>query len=147
MMGKSRKWRWWLVALCIGMMAPSASAFAECNPAPGTVINKSNWMQYKDCFSEGVQAFWQGNYFWKMPDDAEIHVGPQHTWTLPKQYVEATEKYGSQTRLVKQSDGRYRLENYVAGVPFPNPSGPDKGTEIMANDTYKMQGYQVAVYV
>src|SRR6266849_3134491 len=65
-----------------------------------------------------------------MPDDVEIRVGKQHTWTLPRPFIEASEKYGGQTRLVKQSDGRYRLENYVAGYPFPNPSGPDKGTQI-----------------
>jgi len=47
--------------------------------------------------------------------------------------------------LVKQSDGRYKLDNYVAGYPFPNPSGPDKGTEIAANITYRLQGYLVAV--
>jgi hypothetical protein len=95
-----------------------------------------------NCFSYGDQRLWQGDLFWKMPDDAEIHVGQQHPWTLPKPYVEATEKYGSQTRLTKQPDGRYKLENYVAGLPFPNPSDPDKGTMIAANVTYKMQGYQ-----
>jgi hypothetical protein len=123
------------------------AAMADCTVPPGTTITQQNWTKYKDCFSEGVQHFWQGDLFWKMPDDVQIKVGPQHTWTLPKPYVEATEKYGGQTRLVKQSDGRYKLENYVAGIPFPNPSGPDKGTEIMANDTYKLQGYLVAVAV
>jgi hypothetical protein len=122
-------------------------ALADCNVTPGTVITKQNWMQYRDCFSEGVQHFWQGDLFWKMPDDVAIKVGPQHNFTLPKPYIEATEKYGGQTRLVKQADGRYRLENYVAGLPFPNPNGPDKGTEIMANDTYKMQGVVVVVAV
>ncbi|HKV54191.1 MAG TPA: DUF1329 domain-containing protein [Candidatus Binataceae bacterium] len=144
-MGVSCK-RWGLLlAICLGMLAPPAAVYAACDPAPGTVITKSNWQQYKDCFSEGVQHFWEGDLFWKMPDDVEIHVGPEHTWTLPKPFVEATEKYGGQTRLEKQADGRYKLVNYVAGVPFPNPSGPDKGTEIMANDTYKFQGYLVAV--
>jgi hypothetical protein len=64
---------------------------------------------------------------------------------LPKPYVEATEKYGGQARLTLQADGRYRLENYIAGVPFPNPSGPNKGTAIAANVTYRMQGYLVGV--
>jgi hypothetical protein len=146
-MGISHK-RWApLIVICLGLLAPAAVALADCNVSPGTTITKQNWMQYKDCFSEGVQHFWQGDLFYKMPDDTQIKVGPQHTWTLPKPYIEATEKYGSQTRLVKQADGQYKLENYVAGTPFPNPSGPDKGTEIMANDTYKEQGYLVAVAV
>jgi len=142
----SSRWRsGLLLAICVGLLAPAAGALADCNVSPGTVITKQNWMQYKDCFSEGVQHFWLGDLFYKMPDDVAIHVGPQHTWTLPKPYTDATEKYGSQTRLVKQADGRYKLENYVAGLPFPNPSGSEKGTEIMANDTYKMQGYLVAI--
>jgi len=89
-----------LLAICLGFLAP-AVASADCNVKPGTVITKQNWTQYKDCFSDGIQRFWQGDLFWKMPEDAEIHVGVQHPWALPKPYVEATEKYGSQTRLVK----------------------------------------------
>jgi uncharacterized protein DUF1329 len=34
----------------------------------------------------------------------------------------------------------------VAGLPFPNPSEPDKGTKIAANVTYKMQGYQWGMF-
>jgi hypothetical protein len=52
-----------------------------------------------------------------MPDDAEIHVGAQHQWTLPKPYVEATEKYGGQTRLVKQPGGLYKLETRAPRLP------------------------------
>src|SRR6266849_1138924 len=130
-----------LLAICLGFLAPAA-ALADCSVKPGTVITKQNWTQYKDCFTYGEQRFWQGDLFWKMPEDVEIHVGKQHQWTLPKPYVEATEKYGGQTRLVKQPGGLYKLENYVAGLPFPNPSEPDKGTKIAANVTYKMQGYQ-----
>jgi hypothetical protein len=135
---------WWLIGLCLGLLLQSGKVLAACNPSPGTVITKENWEQYNDCFSDGVQAFWQGTYFWKMPDDVAIHVGPQHTFVLPRPYVEATEKYGSQTRLVKQADGRFKLDNYVAGLPFPDPSGADKGTEIAANITYRMGGYLVA---
>jgi uncharacterized protein DUF1329 len=134
-----------LLVICFGFLAP-ALALADCDVKPGTVITKQNWMQYKDCFTYGEQRLWQGDMFWKMPDDVEIHVGQEHQWTLPKPYVEATEKYGGQTRLVKASDGRYRLENYVAGLPFPNPSEPDKGTKIAANVTYKMQGYQWGMF-
>jgi hypothetical protein len=130
----------------IALLAPGSSALADCNVKPGTVITMQNWMQYKDCFSEGVQHFWQGDLFYKMPADAEVHVGPQHHWTLPKQYMDATERYGGQTRLVQQPNGEYLLKNYVAGLPFPDPSGPEKGTEIMANVTYRMQGYRAAVF-
>ncbi len=134
-----------LLVICFGFLAP-AVALADCNVKPGTIITKQNWMQYKDCFTYGEQRLWQGDMFWKMPDDVEIHVGQQHHWTLPKPYVEATEKYGGQARLVKQPDGLYKLDNYVVGLPFPNPSEPDKGTKIAANVTYKMQGYQWGMF-
>src|SRR6266849_3902542 len=118
-----------VLVIWLGFLAPAA-ALADCSVKPGTVITKPNWTQYKDCFTYGEQRFWQGDLFWKMPEDVEIHVGQEHRWTLPKPYVDATEKYGGQTRLVKQPDGLYRLENYVAGLPFPNPSEPDKGTKM-----------------
>ncbi|MGH9344270.1 MAG: DUF1329 domain-containing protein, partial [Terriglobia bacterium] len=130
-----------LLALSFGAAAMTAPALADCNPKPGTVITMQNWQQYKDCFSDGVQTFWEGSGFWKMPQDVELHVVTPHVWTYPKPFVEANEKYGGQARLVKQADGRYKLDNYVAGFPFPNPSGPEKGTEIAANVTYRMQGY------
>jgi len=123
------------------MFLGSRGAQADCRVSSGTVITNTNWHQYVDCFSAGVTVLWQKDEFWRMPDDAEIHVGDQHSWTLPKPFFEATEKYGDQSRLVKQSNGRYKLENYVAGLPFAHPSGPKRGTEIAANITYRMQGY------
>jgi hypothetical protein len=157
-MGTARKTLGLMFAICFGLLGTAPRALAQvydralytkpaqCNVSPGTIITKQNWMQYKDCFSVGVQHLWQGDIAFKMPDDVQIHVGPQHNWTLPKPYVEATEKYGSQTRLVKLPDGHYKIENYVAGSPFPNPAEPEKGTKIAANVTYKMQGYQWGMF-
>jgi hypothetical protein len=138
--------RYLVVAMGIvaGLACGTPMVLADCTVTPGTVITNQNWSTYKDCFSEGVQYFWQGAGFWKMPDDVEIHVGAPHTWNLPKPYVEANEKYGGQARLEKQADGRYRLVNYIGGFPFPDPSGPEKGTEIAANVTYRFGGYAVA---
>ncbi|MGH7934252.1 MAG: DUF1329 domain-containing protein [Candidatus Binataceae bacterium] len=110
----------------------------------GTVITKQNWQQYKQFFSDGEIYFWEGSGFWKMPDDVEMHVGKPHQFTFPRAFVEANEKYGGQTRLLREPDGRFKLENYVAGFPFPNPSGPDMGTEIAANVTYRLQPYMFA---
>jgi hypothetical protein len=135
-----------LLVICLGILAPAAALAADCDVKPGTVISKQNWMQYKDCFTYGEQRLWQGDLFWKIPEDVEIHVGAPHHYTLPKPYVEATEKYGGQARLVKQPGGLYKLDNYVMGLPFPNPSEPDKGTKIITNVTYKMQGYQWGMF-
>jgi len=136
------------VICCVGLLASAAVVLADCNATPGTVITKQNWMQYKDCFPEGIQGLWQGSLgFWKMPDDAEVHVGQPHQFTLPKPYQDATEKYGGQTRLEKQPDGQYKLVNYIAGLPFPNPTEPDKGTKIAADITYRFQPAFVGVFV
>jgi hypothetical protein len=121
-----------------------SGAQAECNAGSGTVINQANWRQYQDCFSAGIQYLWSQTGFYKMPDDAEIHVGQPHHYVLPQPFVAASEKFGGQARLTRQSDGSFRLENYTAGVPFPNPSGPDKALEIATNATYRMTGYAAA---
>jgi hypothetical protein len=144
--GRSRKYLTALVLTLTIFAWCGTDTHAQCNPAPGTVITQKNWQQYKACFSAGEQYFWEGSGFWKMPDDVEIHVGAPHRWVLPQPYVEATEKYGAQTRLVRQADGRFLLQNYIAGTPFPDPQGPDKGTEIAADVTYRMQGYLTAVF-
>jgi hypothetical protein len=63
--------RWGLLLLiCLGILAP-ALALADCDVKPGTIITKQNWTQYKDCFTHGEQRSWQGDLFWKMPEDAE----------------------------------------------------------------------------
>src|SRR5437899_11402448 len=98
--------------------------------APGTVINSSNWPQYKQYMSDGEIGLWEGKWFWKMPADAQINVGSTTVYALPTAYVAASEKYGDQTRIEKGADGRWRLKNYVAGVPFPIPTDPDKGQKI-----------------
>jgi len=143
-MGALRKFLVVAAGMLAGLAWGTSGVLADCTVVPGTVITGKNWETYKDCFSEGVQYFWKGAGFWKMPDDAEMHVGKPHAWTLPKAYTETNEKYGGQARLVKQADGRYRLENYIAGFPFPTPSGPDKAAEIAANVTYRFGGYSVA---
>ncbi|MGH7986832.1 MAG: DUF1329 domain-containing protein [Candidatus Binataceae bacterium] len=107
---------------------------------PGTTINMSNWQKYKQFMPDGMQVLFEGQHHWKMPADVEMDVGPTVIYKLPKPFESAVEKYGHQTKLVKQPDGEYKLENYVAGVPFPNPAGPNKGTEIAADVTYRPGG-------
>jgi hypothetical protein len=61
----------------------------------------------------------------------EIEIVPtkQYYYSLP--IVEATKKY---TDTVKQDDQGYmKYETYMAGFPFPRPSGPHKAIQVMYN--------------
>lgn len=126
--------------LAIGFLASAALAD---EPAgfdngikPGTIITMQNWDQYKQFMPPGMVALFQGTYFWKMPSDVEMPVGPTLIRPLPKDYIDATEKYGSQTQVVHYPDGSMSINNFVAGQPFPNPQEPDKGYKILADIWY-----------
>ncbi|MGH7984694.1 MAG: DUF1329 domain-containing protein [Candidatus Binataceae bacterium] len=92
-----------------------------------------NWRRYRQFMPDGMIALFEGKYFWKMPADVEMKIGPTIMHPLPKGYQEATEKYAAQVRVIHEPDGKTRLAGYQGGRPFPNPSGPDKGWEILAN--------------
>ena len=100
---------------------------------PGTRITVANWTQYRRFMPVGMQALFSGNYPWKFGPEAEyaIEVGPTVHLPLARKYLADTEKYSGQVRLKKVSTGGFTVENYVAGVPFPNPAEPDLGIKLM----------------
>ncbi|MGH9640266.1 MAG: DUF1329 domain-containing protein, partial [Bryobacteraceae bacterium] len=100
---------------------------------PGTSINMQNWRQYKQFMPYGMQMLFAGKYFWKMPADVSMAVGPTVVLPLPKGYVEASEKYGAQTSVGTTASGHHFVQGYVAGEPFPNPQEPDKGYKLLAD--------------
>ena len=110
-----------------------ASAPAAAAIPPGTTITAQNWTQYKDFMPDGMAGLFAGTYPWKMPSDVQMVVGPTIIHPPPKSYVEATEKYSSQVRIVELADGGLTLANYQGGAPFPNPEEPHKGWKILAN--------------
>jgi hypothetical protein len=99
----------------------------------GTKVTMANWQQYKNFLPLGMQKLFEGQYFLKMPQDVELDVGPAVHDFLPKTWVDATEKYGSQTTVEMLPDGHYVLQNYHGGTPFPNPQEPHKGWKALAN--------------
>jgi hypothetical protein len=101
-------------------------------------------MQYKQFFSQGEIGLWEGSWFWKMPDDVQINVGVTEVYPLPEPFVQLSEKYGDQTQLVRLADGRWRLKNYIAGMPFPIPREPNMGLKILANMNYRIAPHLVA---
>jgi hypothetical protein len=110
-----------------------AAGAAAVQIAPGTKITMQNWQQYRQFMPDGMVELFAGKYFWKMPADVQMEVGPTAIHPLPKGYVEATEKYNGQTQIVELPDGGLNLANYRGGLPFPNPSEPHQGWKILAN--------------
>ncbi len=126
------------VVMCASLAAQRAGNADEVTTiTPGTKITTQNWQQYRAFMPDGMQELFEGKYFWKMPADVEIEVGPTVIHPLPPGYQEATEKFGNQTQVVELPDGRLTLKNYVAGRPFPNPEEPHKGWKIFLNMWYR----------
>lgn len=100
---------------------------------PGTTITMQNWRHYQQYLPDGMVGLFEGQYFWKMPDDVSMEVGPTIIHPLPPNYLAATEKYSSQVRIVELPDGGLNLTGYKGGIPFPTPDEPHKGWKILAN--------------
>ena len=122
-----------------GSNAPAAVSAGAADPAipVGTRITTQNWSQYAQYMSDGVAAFFQGSYFWKMPPQAGIDVGPTIINPLPKTYVDATAKYADQVSLTELPDGGLNIANYHGGVPFPNPQEPHRAWKVLADVWYR----------
>jgi hypothetical protein len=95
--------------------------------SPGDRIGHENVDTIKDMISPGME--------WCVRRGFPITIGETKRIEWPAAYKEATEKYASQVRL--SSDG-LDIENYVAGLPFPNldSSDPQFALKIMWNYSY-----------
>ncbi len=100
---------------------------ARADVAPGDRITDQNIDKVKDLISPGLE--WCIRHGWPLTIVAPKHI----EW--PKAYKEATEKYAGQVRL--SADG-LKMENYVAGLPFPNidPKDPLFVYKVMWNYDY-----------
>jgi len=103
----------------------------------GTVITMQNWQKYQQFLSDGVAALFAGKYFWKIPADVAMEVGPTIVNPMPKNYRAATEKYSAQVKVIELPDGSLTLDGYQGGLPFPNPQEPHKGWKILADVWYR----------
>ncbi len=123
-------------------ISASAPAAASANPPalalspqipPGTKITMQNWNQYRNFMPDGMIDLFEGKYFWKIPADVEMEVGPTVIHPLPKGYLDATEQNRGKTRIVELPGGGLTLANYNGGSPFPDPADPHKGWKILAD--------------
>jgi hypothetical protein len=90
--------------------------------------------------TEGMKAVFAGTYFWHMPKNFEIDVGPTRPIPAPKPYLQDTEKYSSQVTLEPLPVGGYLPKGYIAGFPCSNPLKGDAalvGERIYWNAFYR----------
>jgi Protein of unknown function (DUF1329) len=107
-------------------------------PLPvGTVITTQNWEQYKDYMPLWMQWLFSGEYGFKLSPNQSITVGPTIPKALPKKYAADTEKYSGQVQLKDLPNGGTLIENYTAGVAFPNPTQPHLAEKVMWNAWYR----------
>src|SRR5271157_2589983 len=124
------------------LYARSPDAQPKGAPAPDTKITVANWRDYQQFMSEGMIALFEGNHFWRVPQELEIDVGPTISIPLPAKYLNDTEKFSDHVTLTKLPNGGYVPEGYVAGVPFPRPLSGDPaliGERIFWNSYYRYQ--------
>lgn len=113
-------------AIATIVLCTALTALADVEP--GDVITKENVAKAADLIGPGVR--------WCVEHGMKLHIVAPRRVEWPRRYREATEKYSAQVRL---SPDRNRLENYVAGMPFPNidVNDPDAAIKIMWNYQYK----------
>ncbi|HVO26392.1 MAG TPA: DUF1329 domain-containing protein [Candidatus Margulisiibacteriota bacterium] len=104
----------------------AAAGYADVQP--GDVITKDNVDKAADVLSPGVT--------WVVKHGMIIKVVAPRKVSMPKRYIEATEKYSPQVKLAPNG---LKLENYVAGMPFPkiDPNDPQAAIKIMWNYEYR----------
>lgn len=120
-----------LFAVCL--VPPAQAAGPQTTIPPGTRITMQNWRQYQQFMPAGMADLFAGKFFWKLPADVEIDVGPTSNVPLPPTYVAATEKHRGQVQVVHLANGHNDIRNYEGGLPFPNAQAPDKGYKVMVN--------------
>jgi hypothetical protein len=120
-----------------GKSASLALSSAQDSIPLGTKITMQNWQSYQSFIPDGMVSLFQGQYYWKMPADVELDVGPTIIQPLPTNYMTATEKYSSQVSIVELPSGGLNLKGYNGGAPFPTPEEPHKGWKILADVWYR----------
>jgi hypothetical protein len=112
---------------------------------PGTIITTQNWQNYRQFMPDGMAAMFEGKYFWKMPPDVQMEVGPTIIVPLPRNYLAATEKHAGEVKIIELADGGLTLEGYRGGIAFPNPQEPHRGWKVLMNLWYRYAPHLLVV--
>jgi hypothetical protein len=126
------------IAIALAALASPRPILADAERIPpGTTITLQNWQQYKQFMPAGMQALFAGTYFWKLPPDFQMAVGPTSSYPLPEAYLKHTQQYNGQVQIKDLPNGEHTITGYVAGIPFPNPSDPRKGYKILVDTWFR----------
>jgi len=99
------------------LLATVSTIYADVQP--GDVITKANAEKVKDLLSPGM--------YWAVQHGLPMKIVETKSVPWKRAYKEATEKYSGQVKI--GSDG-IRVENFVAGQPFPKVDPNDKQAAI-----------------
>ena len=112
----------------LGALVLAGSPDVRADVSTGDTVTAANLDQAKDLISPGVE--------WMVKRGLKMRVVEPRKVEWPKAFKEATEKYSGQVKL--GSDG-LRLQDYVAGLPFPkiDVNDPQAAIKIMWNYDYK----------
>jgi hypothetical protein len=104
-----------------------ASAAVRADVQPGDVVTKADAEKVKDLLSPGM--------YWCVQHGFPMRITEAKSIPLRRAFVEATEKYSGQVKI--GADGM-KLENYVAGRPFPNvdPNDQQAAIKLMQNFSF-----------
>jgi hypothetical protein len=96
----------------------------------GETIGPNNWKKI-----EGMITTY---YLDRIKKGQTILIGGKGIYTVPQEYINATEKYSKQAKL-DENDG---ISGYIAGQPFPNidPKDPKAGLKIIWNHFWRFRG-------
>jgi hypothetical protein len=110
-----------------GAGSPPGVSLADVGLTAGAVIDNNTVDAHTRVIPPGIR--------WAIAQGWRLRVVAPRSIPMPRAYREATEKYAGQVRLAR---GGLALENYVAGLPFPNldPNDPDAVMKIMWNFYY-----------
>lgn len=108
----------------LGWYAPAVGAELQ----TGDFITLSNLHEYESYLPPSVQNM--------VKLGMKIEVRDYESCPWPEAFVKATEQYSSQVKL---SEDNLALEDYVAGLPFPNidPNDPQAAWKVMWNHEHK----------
>jgi len=125
-MAKQSGW-WQAAAGALALTCLLSTGLARADVSPGDKITDTNIDKVKDFISPGME--------WCIKRGWPIAIVEPKKVEWPKAYKDATEKYSGQVKL--SADG-LNVNNYVAGLPFPNldPKDPQIAFKIMWNYDY-----------